>query len=64
MRHRVPLALLIGTTHGLQRPDVDLDALPEDVQQDLAAMDPRAAFLESAQWLVKGAPAPGPDEPY
>jgi AcrR family transcriptional regulator len=49
------LALLIGTTHGLQRPDVDLEALPEDVQQDLAAMDPRGAFLQSALWLVRGA---------
>ena len=48
------LALLIGTTHGLQRPDVALETLPEDVQQDLAAMDPRAAFLEAGIWLVRG----------
>ena len=50
------LALLIGTTHALQRPDVALEALPEDVQQDLAAMNPRAAFLEAGIWLVRGAP--------
>ena len=49
------LALLIGTTHGLQRPDVALETLPEDVQQELAAMDPRAAFLEAGSWLVRGA---------
>lgn len=49
------LALLIGTTYALQRPEVDLDALPEDVQQELAAMDPRAAFLEAGIWLVRGA---------
>lgn len=49
------LALLIGTTHALQRPDVSLETLPEDVQQDLAAMDPRAAFLEAGLWLVRGA---------
>lgn len=49
------LALLIGTTHALQRPDVTLETLPEDVQQDLAAMDPRAAFLEAGYWLVQGA---------
>jgi AcrR family transcriptional regulator len=49
------LALLIGTTHALQRPDVALEPLPEDVQQDLAAMDPRAAFLEAAVWMVRGA---------
>lgn len=48
------LALLIGTTHGLQRPEVDLEVLPEDVQQDLAAMDPRGAFLQAALWLVRG----------
>jgi AcrR family transcriptional regulator len=50
------LALLIGATHALQRPDVALESLPEDVQQDLAAMDPRAAFLEAGVWLVRGAP--------
>lgn len=49
------LALLIGTTHALQRPDVALEPLPKDVQQDLAAMDPRAAFLEAGLWLVRGA---------
>lgn len=49
------LALLIGTTHGLQRPEVTLDRLPEDVQQELAAMNPRAAFLEAGIWLVRGA---------
>ncbi len=49
------LALLIGTTHGLQRPDVPLEDLPDDVQQDLAMMDPRAAFLEAGRWLIRGA---------
>ncbi len=49
------LALLIGTTHALQRPDVALEPLPEDVQRDLASMDPRAAFLEAGLWLVRGA---------
>ena len=49
------LALLIGTTEALQRPDVALETLPEDVQQDLAAMDPRGAFLEAGVWLIRGA---------
>lgn len=49
------LALLIGATHGLQRPDVDFASLPEDVRQDLAAMNPREAFLEAGVWLVEGA---------
>lgn len=49
------LALLIGATHGLQRPDVALETLPPDVQQDLAAMDPRGAFLEAGVWLIRGA---------
>lgn len=49
------LALLVGTTHALQRPEVALETLPEDVQQDLAAMDPRTAFLEAGIWLVRGA---------
>lgn len=49
------LALLIGTTHALQRPDVALETLPDDVQHDLASMDPRAAFLEAGVWLVRGA---------
>ena len=48
------LALLIGTTHGLRRPDVDMDALPEDVRQELIAMDPRGAFLEAGLWMVQG----------
>ena len=52
---RALLALLIGTTHGLQRPKIDFETLPEDVQQELAAMDPRAACLEGALWLVRGA---------
>lgn len=51
------LALLIGATHALQRPDVALETLPDDVRQDLAAMDPRAAFLEAGLWLVQGAAA-------
>lgn len=49
------LALLIGTTHALQRPDVALERLPPDVQGDLAAMNPREAFLEAGVWLVAGA---------
>jgi AcrR family transcriptional regulator len=49
------LALLIGTTEALQRPDIDLETLPEDVQEDLAALDPRGAFLEAGAWLVRGA---------
>lgn len=49
------LALLIGTTYGLQRPDVVMDTLPEDVQQELAALNPREAFLEAGVWLVRGA---------
>lgn len=49
------LALLIGTTHALQRPDVDLEPLPDDVREELAAMNPRAAFLEAGLWLIRGA---------
>lgn len=49
------LALLIGTTHALQRPDVDLEPLPEDVRDELAAMNPREAFLEAGLWLIRGA---------
>jgi len=49
------LALLVGTTHALQRPDVDLASLPEDVQEQLGAMNPREAFMESGAWLVRGA---------
>ena len=49
------LALLIGTTYALQRPDVELAPLPDDVRQFLAAMDPRAAFIEAALWMVRGA---------
>ena len=49
------LALLIGTTHALQQPDIATETLPRDVQQDLAALDPRGAFLEAGLWLVRGA---------
>lgn len=49
------LGLLVGTTLALQRPDVPWDDLPDDVRQDLAAMDPREAFLEAGRWMLRGA---------
>jgi AcrR family transcriptional regulator len=50
-------ASLVGLSRVLRRPDVDVVALPEDVQQVIAELDAREAFLRAGRWMIEGARA-------